>query len=57
MGRDRDSYGVCASNAGDDMEIALTSETAGRVTFTSLVTRALDATFETHDGGRTWTKL
>jgi hypothetical protein len=57
MGRDRDSYAFAPHNAGDDLEIALTSETAGRVTFTSLVARALDATFETHDGGRTWTKL
>jgi hypothetical protein len=44
-------------HAGDDLKIALTSETAGRVTFTSLVAPSSNATFETHDGGRTWIKI
>jgi hypothetical protein len=43
-------------HAGDDIEVALTSETTGRVTITSLVAPVFDATYETHDGGKTWTK-
>ncbi len=43
-------------NAGDDIEITFTNETTGRVTITSLVAPSLAATYETHDGGRTWTR-
>jgi hypothetical protein len=43
-------------HAGDDVEIVLASATAGSVTITSLVARSLDASYETHDGGRIWQK-
>ena len=43
-------------HAGDDVAITFTSDRAGSVTLTSLVAPSQNATYDTNDGGQTWTK-
>jgi photosystem II stability/assembly factor-like uncharacterized protein len=43
-------------HAGDDVAITLSSDSAGRVTLTSLVAASQNASYDTSDGGQTWSK-